>query len=246
MATHMAVALHRAGNTILEIYSRSLTNALTLASLVDAKATDNIDHIDSTADLYLFSLKDDILPELVGRMPPTDGIWAHTAGSIPIELFSQFRSRGYGVIYPLQTFSKSRELIFSEIPLLVEGDSEETDKILKKVAETISADVRFLAGDKRLYLHLAAVFANNFSNHMFALASEIVGSRQIPFDLLKPLIAETAAKVMELDPCDAQTGPALRYDEMVIQKHINLLDDPLLKEIYSILSSSINRLSKQC
>lgn len=244
VATHLSVALKKSGNEIIQVYSKTLKNAKLLASQVEAEPIDNLKSIKSKADLYVFSVKDDMLSEIVKLMPATDGIWAHTSGSLPMNLFSLGRSSDYGVIYPLQTFSKSRLVDFQGIPVFIEGDSNHSQHILYGVAKSISGNVRLLDSDNRRYLHLAAVFANNFSNHMFTLASEILNSKGISFDVLKPLIMETAAKVMEMEPKKAQTGPAIRYDEKVIQKHMDLIQDGDTKEIYELISKSINKHSK--
>lgn len=243
VATHMAAALKSAGNDILQVYSRSFGNAELLAAKVEAEPIDNIETIVATADFYIFSVKDDALPEIVAQMPPTSGVWVHTAGSVPVSVFSCHKENG--VIYPLQTFSKDRKVDFNAIPLFIEGSSVETAELLKNLVETISENVHLLSGDKRRILHLAAVFACNFTNHMYTLASEIIGEEEIPFQLLIPLIHETAAKVKELDPYKAQTGPAVRFDETVMQKHLNLLNEPLKREIYSLLSKSIHKVSPQ-
>lgn len=241
VATHMAVALKAADNEIVQVYSRTLRNAELLGRRVEAEPIDNIGDIYCAADLYIFSVKDDVLPEIVAQMPPSTGMWVHTAGSIPISVLSPHKERG--VLYPLQTFTRDRDMDFRDIPVFIEGNSAETAILLKDLAETISGNVRFLSGDKRRILHLAAVFACNFANHMYTLASEIVGGVEIPFHLLNPLITETAAKVKVMDPQAAQTGPAVRLDEEVMRKHLELLNDPLKREIYSLLSNSIHRVS---
>lgn len=240
VATHMAMALKVSGNEIVQVYSRTIDNARKLAGRVEAVPIDDMGQIYREADLYIFSVKDDALPDIINQMPPTKGVWAHTAGSIPISVLSRQEERG--VIYPLQTFSRNRVVNFWDIPVFIEGNSIETAALLKELTETISGNVHFLSGDKRRILHLAAVFACNFTNHMYTLASEIMGEEGIPFHLLNPLITETAAKVMVMDPKDTQTGPAVRFDEKVIQKHQELLSDPMKKKIYSLLSESIHKI----
>ena len=242
VATHMAMALKNAGSDIIQIYSRTDTNAQLLAHKVSAEPISDLNNLNREADLYIFSLNADILPSFDKMMPDTSGIWAHTAGSVPMNLFGGRLNRGgYGVIYPLQTFSKEREMDFTKISIFIEGDIIETKNSLLSLARTISDDVKFLDSESRKYLHLAAVFANNFSNHMFTLANEILRERGIEFDALRPLIVETAAKVLEMEPKKAQTGPAIRLDVKVINKHLELIKDDKIKEIYTILSESINR-----
>lgn len=244
VATHMAKALKNAGNDIIQIYSRTYNHAQHLAIKVSAEPISSLNNINRKADLYIFSLNDDVLSSFIYEMPDTSGIWVHTAGSIPMSMFRERLNRnGYGVIYPLQTFSKERELDFSKISVFIEGDNIETKNSLLSLARQISDDVKFLDSKSRKYLHLSAVFANNFANHMFTLANEVLSESGIAFDALRPLIAETAAKVLKMEPIKAQTGPAIRLDEKVINKHLELIGDDKIKEIYTILSKSINRFS---
>lgn len=238
VATHMAIALNAAGHDILQIWSRTLHNAEILSNRVDAEAIDHLHELDCTADLYLFSVKDAALSDIVMQMPSTGGVWVHTAGSLSLSSLDPHIHKG--VIYPLQTFSKSREVLFSAVPLFVEGDSPETTKLLSDMAKSISDSVYFLPGEKRKILHLAAVFACNFTNHMYTLASDILEEEQLPFDYLIPLITETVNKVKNLSPKDAQTGPAVRFDENVMEKHQALLHDSLKRDIYTLLSRSIH------
>lgn len=245
VATHLATALNEAGYKIVQLYSRTMRNAELLASKVGAEPVDRVDTLYRAADFYIFSVKDAALPEIVSQMPPTTGIWVHTAGSVPLSVLSPHKERG--VLYPLQTFSKERELDLRDIPFFIEGESSATIAMLNELVKSISEKVFLLSGDKRRLLHLAAVFASNFTNHMYTLASEIMDEEGLQFFLLHPLIAETAAKAMTMDPHAAQTGPALRFDEEVIKKHLDLLGDPMKKELYALLSKSIHkRSSEQC
>ena len=238
VATHLAKALFAAGHLIVQVFSRSVDNATLLAREVGAEPVDRYRLINTEADLYLFCVKDDALQEVILQMPQTGGIWAHTSGSMPMTLFAS-RKEEYGVIYPLQTFSKARPLHFSAIPLFIEGSTLATARLLENLALTISHEVQLVAGDKRGYLHLAAVFACNFVNHMYHLSSEILLNEEIPFRVLRPLIEETAAKVGEMSPAQAQTGPAVRHDEKVMHNHLLLIGDQRIKEIYTLISKSI-------
>ncbi len=240
VATHLAKALRDAGNEIVQVYSRTLENARVLGEGLSAKFTDNIQDIDPSADIYIFSVKDDVIAEILSAMPSTKGVWVHTAGSVPMDVFASY-TKNFGIIYPLQTFSKKREINFSEVPVFIEGSSDSVCSILENLAKSISQNVRFLSGEKRRHLHLAAVFACNFTNHMYVLAEEIIGKENIPFDVLNPLIDETAAKVKVISPKQAQTGPAVRFDEEVMEKHRQLMVDGEVKEIYKLLSKSIHK-----
>lgn len=239
VATHLAKALHASGNDILQVYSRTLSHAGELAEQVGGKYTDDIRHIECDADIYVFSVKDDALPGTLPRMPRTNGVWVHTAGSMPMDVFAPYRE-DYGVVYPLQTFSKRRDINFLGIPVFIEGSNPATTGKIETLARSVSENVRHLESGKRRKLHLAAVFACNFTNHMYTLAEEILAEDGIGFDVLQPLIAETAAKVREMSPRKAQTGPAVRFDEHVMQKHLEWIGDEQMREIYTLLSKSIH------
>ena len=244
VATQFATALTGKGHTLLQVWSRTAAHAEALAESVGAVPLTDMGKISPHADIYLFCVKDDALPQVIARMPDTGGLWAHTAGSLPMELFAARKSH-YGVIYPLQTFSRNRALSFEEIPLFIEGSTPANAAMLEQLAHTLSHNVYHLTGAKRKKLHLAAVFACNFVNHLYALSAEILNEEELPFDVLLPLIAETAAKVREMAPVAAQTGPALRGDEKVMQQHLDQIVDPHVREIYRLLSGSIAELTKR-
>lgn len=238
LATHLAKELYRNSYNILQVYSRTVESASLLASRIGAAATNKTQDISPDADLYIFSVKDSVLGELISRIPSNKGLWIHTAGSIPVDIFSKYTNR-YGVLYPFQTFSKERDIEFRKIPVFIEANNNEDLKLLQHVGQNISERVYPLSSEKRKYIHLTGVFACNFVNHMYAVSEDILKKEDIPFDILLPLIDETASKVHSLSPADAQTGPAVRYDENVINKHLALLDDPKLKSIYTLISESI-------
>ena len=168
-------------------------------------------------------------------------MFLHTAGSMPLTVFSGYTQHG-GVLYPMQTFSKERLVSFANIPVFIEGDNA----VLRPLAESITHSVYELSSADRKYLHLSAVFACNFVNHCYALSAELLEKHGIPFSVMLPLIDETALKVHQLHPLEAQTGPAVRYDENVIRMQSSMLaDSPLLQEIYNLLSVSIHRKSER-
>lgn len=240
VATHLSFALQQAGHTITQIYSRSEKSAATLANNLKTNWTTEIQCVSNVADIYIFSLKDDALHTVISQLSPNNGIWVHTSGSVPMDIFKDYTDK-YGVLYPLQTFSKAREINFSQVSCFVEANNKSTEAILYEVAEQLSKHIHILNSDKRKYLHLAAVFACNFTNHMYVLASKILEKEMIPREVLLPLIDETAAKIHTLSPIEAQTGPAVRYDQSVIQKHLDLLSTPEMKEIYQIISKNIHK-----
>ena len=156
---------------------------------------------------------------------------------------SVFGAEGlHGVIYPMQTFSKERPVDFSQIPVFIEANTPAALSVARSLAQSVSTRVTELSSDQRRYLHLSAVFACNFANHCYALAAQILEQHGLSFDVMLPLIDETAAKVHTMHPADAQTGPAVRFDENVINAHLQLLDvQPRLQEVYSLLSCSIHQ-----
>lgn len=242
LATHLATALHGAGYDIVQIFSRTATSARQLAERTGCSlTTTRIEEVCPDADIYIFSVSDAALGELIARVPVRDeALYLHTAGSIPLSVFSTV-CRRYGVFYPLQTFSKNRAVTFAEIPLFIEGSSPEVTATLREMGERISRQVIEATSEQRRLLHLAAVFACNFTNHLYAIAADLLARQQLPFEALRSLIRETAAKIETLSPAEAQTGPAVRYDKNVMQKHLDLLDDPDEKEIYRLLSRHIHQ-----
>ncbi|MCD7711092.1 MAG: DUF2520 domain-containing protein [Porphyromonadaceae bacterium] len=240
LATRLAVAWQQAGHDIRQVYSRTEASAQALASRLGCAATTRTEELCRDADTYLFAVSDKALEPLIDEVPAGDtALYLHTAGSMPMELLHK-RFRQYGVCYPLQTLSKERTLSFDDIPLFIEGSSPEVTTDIRLLAQSISRQVMEATSEQRRYLHLAAVFACNFPNHLYAIAAEVMKKADLPFNLLLPLIGETAAKIKALAPIDAQTGPAVRFDDNVMQKQIALLDDPDEKEIYRLLSRHIH------
>lgn len=225
LATNLLAALQQAGHEVSSINSRTLEN------------------LPEEADVFIIAVKDSALQEVICRA--TKGreqqLFVHTAGSMPMSLFEGYTNR-FGVFYPMQTFSKERLVSFADIPVFIEGDNA----VLRPLAESITHSVYELSSADRKYLHLSAVFACNFVNHCYALSAELLEKHGIPFSVMLPLIDETALKVHQLHPLEAQTGPAVRYDENVIRMQSSMLaDSPLLQEIYNLLSVSIHRKSER-
>lgn len=245
LATNLARVLYKKGFRIMQVYSRTEESAKALAQKVEAEYTTELSAVVADAQLYIVSLKDaafvQLLPEIVAGKG--NGLWVHTAGSIPMSIWEGEVGR-YGVFYPMQTFSKQREVDFGKIPIFVESNSEEDAQLLKDIASVLSEQVYEATSEQRKSLHLAAVFTCNFTNHMYALAAELLKKYQLPFEVMLPLIDETARKVHELEPHAAQTGPAVRYDENVINEHLRLLKaEPEMQELYRLISQSIHRLT---
>lgn len=242
VATHLSLALASLeGIEICQVYSPTEAHAEILAERLNCDFVTNPTQIRKDADVYLFALKDQALETVIRAVPANNGLWLHTSGSMPMQVFAGYTER-YGVLYPLQTFSKSREISFRGIPLFIECHREEDKNCLEELARRLSGKVCELSSEKRRSLHLAAVFACNFTNHIYALAEEILAKEGLSRDYLFPLIDETAAKVHELPAQEAQTGPAIRYDENIINKHLGMLaDDPDVQTLYRLLSQSIHK-----
>ena len=196
------------------------------------------------ADLYIVALKDSVLQDVVPALCEgrKDKLFVHTSGCLPMDIFKDY-AYNYGVLYPLQTFSKEKRVDFSHIPCLVEGCNRWATNLLKALCRSISDDVRPITSEDRRYIHLAAVFCSNFSNLCYSMANEVLQQRHLRFNMLLPLIDETAAKVHVLPPRQAQTGPAVRFDENVMDMHLDLLDENTdFQEIYLKMSEQIQRL----
>lgn len=239
VATHLGQALKQAGNEILQVWSRKAVNANALASILRATAVERLSDIDRAADLYVISVSDDAIKEVAGLLTLENQLLIHTSGSVGIGALAG-ASNNIGVIYPVQTFSKVKAVSFDTIPLAVEGNSVEVQERLTKLALTISPRILQLNSEGRRSLHVAAVFACNFSNHLYTLAKKILNDNQLDFDLIRPLIAETAEKVQQFEPDQVQTGPAKRSDLQTLEAHLALLkNQPQLLELYDKLSRSI-------
>lgn len=244
LATHLGKALHAAGHDMVQVFSRTMQSAETLASLLDAEPLTDMAQVRDDADVYIFSVKDSALEQLVSQLCGGEKkVLLHTAGSMPMSVF-RGKALHYGVLYPMQTFSKQREVDFSIIPCFIEANDEFALKQIEGLAGQISHRVYQLSSEDRKYLHLSAVFACNFANHCYAASQELLQQHGIPFDVMLPLIDETAAKVHGMTPKEAQTGPAVRYDENVIGKQIQLLENqPYFQKIYDCMSKSIHELN---
>ena len=239
LATRLGTALHKKGIQFLQVYSRTKESAKELAGELNCSYTTDLSKVRMNADLILFALKDDVLENVLSQLDCQNKLIVHTAGSMPMEVLAPYSDR-FGVFYPLQTFSKQRQIEFSDIPICLEAAGPEVLGDLNELAGRLSSKVEKMTSEQRQSLHLAAVFASNFVNHFYYFSQQIVEKHEVNFDLLKPLICETAAKVMEVSPYDAQTGPAKRFDEAIINKHLKLLaEQPELLEIYSFVSRSI-------
>ena len=247
LATQLGIAAREAGHAIIQVYSHTLCNATALAEQCGAQAIDSLSQLSDTADIYVVAVKDAVLADVVSEAcrGREEKVFAHTAGSMPIDIFNG-QARHYGVLYPMQTFSKQRKVDFSLIPVFTEYNDAKANSLITALANSLSDKVTALSSADRRHLHLAAVFACNFANHCFSLAADVMERHGMTFDMLLPLIDETVEKVHEMHPLRAQTGPAIRYDENLLCRQRSLLDgDDLAQTIYDTMSKSIHEKSKQ-
>ncbi len=240
MATRLGCAFYAAGHSILQVWSRSASNAATLARKLGALSADtDFSQLRDDADIYILCVSDDAIAELADRFPFKDKLLVHTSGATALDIIRN-GAQHTGVFYPLQTLSKVKDLDFLDIPIGIEGSDERAHACLNKLGATISEKVYPVDSGQRLTLHLAAVVACNFSNHMYALAEGLLQEHQLSFDLLRPLIQETAQKAMFFSPSKVQTGPAARGDAGTLIRHLEMLENnSSLQAIYKLVSDSI-------
>ncbi len=237
LATNLSLTLKNAGYSILQVYSRTEKSAKELAQKINCDYTVDINNL-KKADIYFIAVRDNVINQLLNQYNFSDKFIVHTAGSISIDIFKNITDN-YGVFYPIQTFSKYRKVDFKNIPICIEANNLKSLQLLQTIAADISGDVRLINSEQRKIIHLAAVIACNFVNHLYSISADILNKGNIPFDIIKPLIIETANKIIDNDPHNVQTGPAVRNDTQIIEKHLRMLDDDNLKNIYRLISDDI-------
>ena len=235
VATHLGIALKNSNYTIVQVYSKSIENAKILAKKLDAQFTNNLSKLKST-DLIIVCINDDAIFSVLSQI--TNTAIVHTSGSIGLDVFKQ-KFTNYGVFYPLQTFNKEIDINISEIPFCIEGNSLEFEKQLIKIAKALSNNVVKMNSQQRKQLHIAAVFACNFSNHMYSIADDLLAKKNIDFKILLPLIRKTNANLESYRPKEVQTGPAKRKNIAIIQEHIATIKENEIKELYHRISDNI-------
>jgi predicted short-subunit dehydrogenase-like oxidoreductase (DUF2520 family) len=223
---------------LIQLYNRSIESIIPFENTV--MITNEINEL-LDADIYIVAVSDNVIQDISNLIPFKNKLVVHTSGSLPMESLSNKNRKG--VFYPLQSFSKSKEVNFLEIPICIEAENEKDIKLLEQIALELTHKIYKISSAQRQYLHVAAVFVNNFVNHLYYLGHNICDEHHIPFEILHPLIVETAQKIKDLNPQLAQTGPAKRNDTITIENHLNLLS-PKEKEIYQLLTSSITEVYK--
>ncbi len=240
---HLGNRLFKKGIVVREVYSRNLENAAHLANKIKAKAINDLAKISPASDLYIIAVKDDAIASVSEQLSQVEGmrenLVVHTSGAAASSNISNY-FKNYGVFYPLQSFSKTRKVAFSTIPICIEAGRKKDRKLLRKLGNKISQKVARISDTERAILHVAAVIVNNFTNHLFHIGQTITEKEQIDFDLLKPLIQETLLKIENLPPYEMQTGPARRNDKKTIKKHLKYLQKfPEYAQLYTLLTKSI-------
>jgi predicted short-subunit dehydrogenase-like oxidoreductase (DUF2520 family) len=241
VATQLALAFYAMDSiNIVQIISRTQNNARKLGKQVHASYTNQIQDLNPETDLILVAVNDDALFKVAKSLPILDAgqIICHCAGSVQSTIFKD-KSHNFGCFYPLQTISKSRDIEWDQVPVLITSNNPFVDKTLVRLAQCLSNHVQSVNDEQRMALHVAAVFSCNFSNAMYQIGARICEDNQVPFTYLHPLIKETAQKILNLHPREAQTGPAIRNDTWIINKHTKWLKDQTHRDIYYTLSAFI-------
>ena len=240
LATRLGIALKSSNTEIMQVFGRSEDGASNLSCILGCPYTTSLKEIKSDADIYIIAVSDDAISEVLSGIQVNNQIVVHTSGSVQMDVLSSF-AENYGVFYPLQTLSARREVDFTDVPLCIEANNPATLEKINALASSISGSVVAIDSEQRRQLHLAAVFVCNFVNHFYAIGEVLLKDRQLDFDLLKPLIRETAAKVLQFSPSSVQTGPAARGNEAVMAMHLLMLEEyPEWKHFYEIISKDIS------
>jgi len=244
VATHLGAAFKNAGHKIIQVYSRNLEHAALLAYHVKAEPVNDLRQISPDTDVFIISVNDDAIGEIADAISKHNKILLHTSGATDLSVLLKY-TQVAGVFYPLQTFSKTKELDFRKVPLCIEGASNDITVQIKELAQTVSNHVYEVDSARRRVLHLAAVFACNFPNYLYTIAQQLLVQHQLDFDMIRPLIAETADKAVQQLPATVQTGPAVRNDMTTMSKHLEMLqNEPFMQQVYELLSQGIIKMDK--
>ena len=242
LAWHLAPELDNAGYSVKEVYSRDRGNADALVErLYDAETKADLDFSSSKSSVFIIAVSDDAIGNIAQEIAlPDEAILVHTSGSQPVSVLGYTATPNLGVFYPLQTFTKNKKVEFNSIPIFIESETTAGEKLLMAMAKEIAKNVFKINSEERKALHVAAVFAANFTNHMLYLAQEIMKENALSYEWLKPLISEMITKSLSIGPENAQTGPARRGDLETLDKHMDFLkNDETISELYKIISQDI-------
>lgn len=247
VAHHFIPALHKQGYIINQVYSRTLKNAEELATMVDAESTTDIHQLDTKADLYLVMIHDDAIPKIIAQLPPLGPtqMLAHTSGATSSDILAN-KADNYGCFYSLQSFKKHKSEDLALLPFMIYGSNQIVEKQLSDIALKLSDNVTIVNDIQRMKYHLAAVIMNNFTNHLACKTTQFLNENGLDPSILGPITKSTFEKILTTDPCNNQTGPAIRNDTMVESKHLEIIKrDEHLMAIYSSISSSIRHKYKE-
>ena len=242
LAWHLAPALDNAGYVVKEVYSRDARNAESLVEkLYEAEVKTDLDFSTSTSRVFVIAVPDDVIGEIAQEIAlPGDAILVHTSGSQGVSVLGYAATPNLGVFYPLQTFTMNTKVEFNSIPIFIESGTPAGEKVLMAMAKSVSKNVYKITPEERQALHVAAVFASNFTNHMLYLAQEIMRENSLSFEWLKPLVTEMITKSLSIGPENAQTGPAKRGDLETLDRHLDFLKhDESVSELYKVISQDI-------
>lgn len=242
VAWHLAPALENAGHQLLEVYSRSRIGAEQITSrLYSAEIKEDLDFSESKANLFIISVTDGAIESIADEIIlPEKSLLVHTSGAVSLDVLNFSSASSTGVLYPLQSFTKGSNMDLAEVPFLIESDDQEVTKQLKALVKSLKASSYLIKSKDRLAIHVAAVFASNFSNHMLRVAEEIMQRQGLDYEMLKPLIIESISKSLQIGAKKAQTGPAIREDYETLEEHHQFLNyNEEIAEIYRLISQDI-------
>jgi predicted short-subunit dehydrogenase-like oxidoreductase (DUF2520 family) len=242
VAWHLAPALENVGHFVYEVHTANGKSAKKLVgNLYNAQVKEDLDFSDSPSQIFILAVPDDAIQSIVQEMKlPEQSLIVHTSGSKGLDVLEYSSAAATGVFYPLQTFSKNKKIDFDSIPFLLESENEEALNILKRLAKSLSKNIKLVSTAQRKQMHLAAVFSCNFTNHMMSISEKIMQNAGLDFSLLHPLISETVEKALKHSPYSVQTGPAKRGDLETLDKHMEMLQsDENVQEIYKLISQHI-------
>lgn len=238
VATHLAMVFRKKGYSIQEVYSPNAEHKQQFAKKLSCQPLKKMADLTTEVDLLIIAVPDTKVEWVANKLPEINGIVVHTSGITGMDCLKACRN--YGVFYPLQTFTQGREMDISDTPFCIEGATENVKEKLFQLAEQISTVVQYVDSVDRKKLHLAAVFVSNFSNHLYSVSHDFLQSQQLDFSLLLPLIRETAAKVQDVLPTEAQTGPARRNDQSTLKIHMEMLkSSPVNAKLYRLFTEQI-------
>lgn len=246
LATSVATNLYEAGIAINQVIATTLNSAKTLAGRVGATYSDRIEQLMPNAAMYIIAVPDSKIESVLKSLCPLKQMVVHTSGSTPISVFDENKFPVHGILYPFQTFTKSRIVSLQNVPICIEANNTSSLSQLSNFAQQLSCRVLQMDSEQRKWLHLTGVFGCNFINHILTITHSIASSNGIDFEILKPLVEETIQKAFDGNPADMQTGPAIRGDFNTMNKHQQMLMelDPALQKIYNVLSLEIQNWGK--